>query len=137
MSKKNIVLFNSILSLLSLIQFLFWFKLLVGINTSREKCSNIILGLRVKATNKDKNSSMVIFTREHVRRKRTSIGCSLHLIIQNLSVSFQKSDEQVYVIWICGKQMLNQPLALAFILYFYQLYQSHILEELLRKICGE
>jgi len=51
-------------------QFLLCFKLLVGTNTSKK---DITFGLRIKATSKEKDSSIIALTREYRKRKREKV----------------------------------------------------------------
>ena len=64
------MLFLSLLHLLGPMQFLLCFKLLVETNTSKK---NITFGLRIKATSKEKDSSIIAFTREYRQRKREKV----------------------------------------------------------------
>ena len=61
------MLFVSLLHVLGPMQFLLCFKLLVGANTSKK---DITFGLKIKATSKERDSSIIAFTREYRKIKR-------------------------------------------------------------------
>jgi len=67
MSRGSIMLFVSLLHVLGPMQFLLCFKLLVGANTSKK---DITFGLKIKATSKERDSSIIAFTREYRKIKR-------------------------------------------------------------------
>jgi len=70
MPRDSIMLFVSLLHLLCPIQFLLYLELLVGSNTRKKECKDIILGLSIKATSKERGSNIMAFTREYKKRKR-------------------------------------------------------------------
>ena len=61
MPRDSIMLFVSLLHLFGPIQFLFYLELLVGANTSKKKCKDIILRLSIKATSKERDSNIMAF----------------------------------------------------------------------------